>query len=442
MANTYNSRPLWKGSTRAHQPTLWSTAPISINPLPGRPKDFSQVPPKVDCWRTKPSRPIPSTNEFVYLSADVDDEEPPAPPVKPIIKQRELKSKESHRTVLKTSKNQIIADEDSSSSDGDEPIIETKPIAGPIKIPSPASTRPVLPHSNKGQTSVLTSPIKKLNVELEAHEVQSDSEDDGEEPPTVAPQPVETVITKPSPASVKPKKPTEKEESVQISKDASLKSDDGGTADDKSTNPEEIISPESDLSETDDDPEDKPSIGTTKPVQKIEKPSTSSAPSIETRPNLKTAKTVAPVPIDAEHDLDTNKDKDITLESDVSDSEDDTEDKPSIGTTKPVQKIEESSTSSGPSIKTGPNETTARKMVKAKKPSPSSLPPSIKTLIPVWPYPYIPYIPYAFLIYPIHGPLSSPYIPYISIYNPLPNLAKKRKIESLLVDSDDESSDD
>ena len=357
MANTYNSRPLWKGSTRAHQPTLWSTAPISINPLPGRPKDFSQVPPKVDCWRTKPSRPIPSTNEFVYLSADVDDEEPPAPPVKPIIKQRELKSKESHRTVLKTSKNQIIADEDSSSSDGDEPIIETKPIAGPIKIPSPASTRPVLPHSNKGQTSVLTSPIKKLNVELEAHEVQSDSEDDGEEPPTVAPQPVETVITKPSPASVKPKKPTEKEESVQISKDASLKSDDGGTADDKSTNPEEIISPESDLSETDDDPEDKPSIGTTKPVQKIEKPSTSSAPSIETRPNLKTVKTVAPViSIDAEDDLDTSKEKEIVPESDVSDSEDGAEDnKPSIGITKPVQKIEKPSTSSGPSVKTRPN---------------------------------------------------------------------------------------
>ena len=358
MANTYNNRPLWNGCTRVHQPTLWSTAPISITPLPGRPKDFSQVPPKVDCWRTKPSRPIPSTNEFVYLSADVDDEEPPAPPVKPIIKQRELKSKESHRSVLKTSKNQIIADGDSSSSDGDERIIETKPIAGPIKITLPASTRPVLPDSNKGQSSVLTSPIKKLDVEPEAREVQSDSEDDGEEPPKVAPQPVEKVITKPSPAvaSVKPKKPTEKEESVQISKDASLISENGGTDDDKSPNPEVKIAPESDVSDSDDDPEDKPSMRTTKPVQKIEKPSTSSAPSIETRPNLKTVKTVAQVPIDAEHDLDTNKEKEIAPESDVSDSEDGAEDnKPSIGITKSVQKIEKPSTSSGPSVKTRPN---------------------------------------------------------------------------------------
>ena len=374
MANTYNNRPLWNGCTRVHQPTLWSTAPISITPLPGRPKDFSQVPPKVDCWRTKPSRPIPSTNEFVYLSADVDDEEPPAPPVKPIIKQRELKSKESHRSVLKTSKNQIIADGDSSSSDGDERIIETKPIAGPIKITLPASTRPVLPDSNKGQSSVLTSPIKKLDVEPEAREVQSDSEDDGEEPPKVAPQPVEKVITKPSPAvaSVKPKKPTEKEESVQISKDASLISENGGTDDDKSPNPEVKIAPESDVSDSDDDPEDKPSMRTTKPVQKIEKPSTSSAPSIET----------------------------------------------------------------------GPNETT-RKKVRAKKPSPSLLPPSIRTLIPIWPYPQISYIPYIFLMYP--NSLVYPYspcIPYISIYNPLTNLAKKRKIDSHLVDSDDESSDD
>ena len=89
------------------------------------------------------------------------------------------------------------------------------------------------------------------------------------------------------------------------------------------------------------------------------------------------------------------------------------------------------------------NETTARKKVKAKKSSPSSLPPSIRTLIPIWPYPQIPYIPYIFLIHPnsvIHP--YTPCVPYISIHNPLPNLAKKRKIESYLVDSDDESSDD